>query len=147
MGDPPATHVALPDLPATEALGAHLAASLRPGDVVLLNGPYGAGKTALARAIIRALVADPAHEVTSPSYQIVQIYEGAGCPIAHYDLCRLGAVRDLDELGWEEALEGIVLVEWPELIRPFLDRGVREVTMALGPAGQRQATLTGWPDA
>ena len=79
----------LPDLAATEALGARIAGSLRTGDAVLLDGPLGAGKSALARALLRALLADPALEVPSPSYTLVQAYPSPLGPVHHFDLWRL----------------------------------------------------------
>ncbi len=79
-----APRLLLPDLRATEALGARLAALLRPGDAVLLDGPLGAGKSALARALIRAAADEPALEVPSPSYTLVQEYDtrSARCAIS-----------------------------------------------------------------
>ncbi len=91
----------LPDLAATEALGRNIAARLRPGDAVLLDGPLGAGKTALARAMLRALCADPALEVPSPSYTLVQSYEAPGVTVHHFDLWRLDGPDAVVELGWE----------------------------------------------
>jgi tRNA A37 threonylcarbamoyladenosine biosynthesis protein TsaE len=80
----------LPDDDATAAFGTALAAELRAGDIVLLEGDLGAGKTALARAIIRALAAEPALEVPSPTFALVQPYETARGPVLHADLYRLG---------------------------------------------------------
>ena len=105
----------LHDLAATETLAQRLARLARPGDALLLSGPLGAGKSALARAFLRALLGDPALEVPSPSYTLVQSYAVPGGGQAHhFDLYRLGGAEEVLELGWEEALEGIVLVEWPE---------------------------------
>ncbi len=79
----------LPDLSATERLADRIAAMVRPGDAVLLDGPLGAGKSALARALIRAAAADPALEVPSPSYTLVQEYDTPAGRISHFDLWRL----------------------------------------------------------
>jgi len=102
-----------PDEAATEALAAKLAARARPGDILLLSGPLGAGKTAFARAFIRARAADPTLEIPSPSFTLVQTYD-LPTPIWHYDLWRLTGPAALDELAWDEAQSGIVLVEWPD---------------------------------
>lgn len=103
----------LADEAATEALGARIAASLRPGDVITLSGPLGAGKTALARAVLRA--AGHAGEVPSPTFAIVQPYDEIDPPIWHCDLYRLDEPEELDELGLDSVLfDGALLVEWPE---------------------------------
>jgi tRNA threonylcarbamoyl adenosine modification protein YjeE len=103
----------LPDLGATERLGARIASQLRPGDLVALSGDLGAGKTTLARAILTSL--GVAENVPSPTFTLVQNYQTPALTISHYDLYRLKSSGELDELGLEEALElGAALIEWPE---------------------------------
>ena len=102
----------LPDDAATARFGAALAASLKPGDVVSLAGDLGAGKTALARAIIRALASDPALDVPSPTFAIIQPYDTPKGPVLHADLYRLADAAEADELGLLDDPEAIVLVEW-----------------------------------
>jgi len=106
--------VHLPDLAATDRLGAVLAQCLQPGDLVTLTGDLGAGKTALARAIVRSLCADPALDVPSPSFALLQPYDGVKSPIIHADLYRLADAREIDELGLLDDPKAIVLVEWAE---------------------------------
>lgn len=104
----------LPDEAATTQLGEDLAMAVRPGDVFLLDGDLGAGKSTLARGLIRALAADPAHEVPSPTFTLVQSYD---TPVAvhHFDLYRLSSPEELEELGFDEAVSsGVALVEWAE---------------------------------
>jgi len=105
--------LSLPDLAATAALGARIAARLAPGDLVALSGELGAGKTTLARAILAALGVTEA--VPSPTFTLVQSYETPGMTVNHYDLYRIARAAEMDELGMDEALEdGAALVEWPE---------------------------------
>ena len=104
----------LADDAATAALGAQLATELKPGALVLLSGGLGAGKTALARAMVRALSGDPALDVPSPSFALVQPYAASGVPLLHADLYRLRDPRETDELGLFDRPDAIVLVEWPE---------------------------------
>lgn len=104
----------LADERATTRLGEDLALALKSGDVLALKGDLGAGKTTLARAIIRALANDTELDVPSPTFTLVQSYE-ARIPVQHFDLYRLNSADELDELGFEEATRaGVAIVEWPE---------------------------------
>ena len=104
----------LDDEAATVRLGEAIASVLRAGDAVLLSGTLGAGKSTLARALIRALTS-PHEEVPSPTFTLVQTYEAVAFTIAHFDLYRLQGADEVFELGLDEALdEGAVLIEWPQ---------------------------------
>lgn len=108
-------NVDLPDLAATQAFGARIAARLRVGDVVALSGGLGAGKTTLARAIIAAL--GHAGEVPSPSFAIIECYDppAVRLPLVHADFYRLKRPEETAEIGLDDYREGAVLVaEWPE---------------------------------
>lgn len=106
--------LALPDPEATDALGQRLAGLARPGDVVLLEGPIGAGKSSLARAFIRARLGE-GEEVPSPTFTLVQVYDDHGTEIWHADLYRLSHPDEVWELGLDEAFRtAICLVEWPD---------------------------------
>ena len=112
---------ALPDAPATEAFGASLAGLLRPGDLLLLEGPLGAGKTTLVRGLVAALGGD-AGEVCSPTFVLLETYEvrtGEIARLHHADLYRLRGrpMAPWDEVGLGDALDdagAVTAVEWPE---------------------------------
>jgi tRNA threonylcarbamoyladenosine biosynthesis protein TsaE len=139
-----ALRLILPDACATEALGARIAAMLRPGDAVLLDGPLGAGKSVLARSLIRAMTGYPALDVPSPSYTLVQEYDTPAGRLHHFDLWRLDGPGGVVELGWDEAREGIVIVEWSNRLGPL--RPPDALSVALAPEGEdaRAAVLSGW---
>ncbi|MGY6634090.1 MAG: tRNA (adenosine(37)-N6)-threonylcarbamoyltransferase complex ATPase subunit type 1 TsaE [Alkalilacustris sp.] len=113
-----ATTLLLASPEATEAVARRLAGAVRGGDVLLLEGPIGAGKTHFARALIGALhdaAGEPREDVPSPSYTLVQSYMAGALEVWHADLYRLGSTSELEELGLEAALgRALVLVEWPE---------------------------------
>jgi tRNA threonylcarbamoyladenosine biosynthesis protein TsaE len=142
LAPPDSTTLALPTLAATEALAGRLAPLLRSGDVVLLQGPLGAGKTAFARALLRALTGDPALDVPSPSFTLVQTYETPAGPVHHYDLWRIDRVDDLAELGLEEAVRDIALIEWPERLGDTPLEALT-ITLSIGPEDSRYAILSG----
>ena len=96
----------------TASAGGALARAARPGDVITLSGPLGAGKTALARGFIAAL--GHGGEVPSPSFAIVQPYEDLDPAVWHVDLYRIEDMSEIDELGLDAAADAVLLVEWPE---------------------------------
>ena len=126
----------LPDDDATAALGARLAAQLKPGDLVLLEGGLGAGKTALARTIIRTLVGDPTLDVPSPSFALVQPYEANGILLLHADLYRIGSPREMDELGLFDDPRAIVLVEWAERVPELASHAAMTIDLDVSADGQ-----------
>jgi len=128
--------VFLSDDGATAALGQQLARELKPGDLVLLSGELGAGKTTLARALIRERVGDAGMEVPSPSFALVQPYEVAGQVILHADLYRIADPREVDELGLFDSPDAIVLVEWPERDPELMSRDAMVVTLSVPPDGK-----------
>lgn len=97
----------------TRALGVRLAAELRAGDVILLEGPLGAGKSELARGIAQGM--GVRETVTSPTFTILNVYSGERLPLYHFDWYRLESAEELYEMGMDEYLggDGVALVEWP----------------------------------
>lgn len=127
----------LKDEAATARLGAAIAARLRAGEAVCLSGPLGAGKSTLARAMIRALTM-PDEEVPSPTFTLAQFYEGPRLKIAHFDLYRLTSPDEAYEIGLDEALEdGAAAIEWPERLQGRLPPDRLDVEIALAGSGRR----------
>jgi tRNA threonylcarbamoyladenosine biosynthesis protein TsaE len=133
--------VVLADEAATQGLGAAVARALRPGEAVCLSGPLGAGKSVLARALVRALTT-PQEEVPSPTFTLVQFYDGYGLSVAHFDLYRLASPDEAYEIGLDEALDhGAAVIEWPERLEGRLPPDRLDIEIALeGEA--RRARLT-----
>jgi len=126
----------LADETATRALGAALAPVLRGGDILRLEGDLGAGKSTLARGLIAALTG--ARDAPSPTFTLVETYDGPDFALWHFDLYRLEAPEDVWELGLEDALDGgLALIEWPERIAGLLPDGA--LTVQLEVAGAARA--------
>ncbi len=111
-------HFTLGTLEDTQLLARRMAAHARPGDVIALQGDLGAGKTEFARAFIRALAGVPL-EVASPTFTLLQTYPTPQGEVWHYDLYRVEDPMALRELGLDEALRHIVLIEWPEKLAGY----------------------------
>ncbi|MGN8895752.1 tRNA (adenosine(37)-N6)-threonylcarbamoyltransferase complex ATPase subunit type 1 TsaE [Flavonifractor sp. HCP28S3_F3] len=132
----------------TEQLGADLAAQLSPGDIIAFTGDLGAGKTAFTRGLARGLGVQ--ERVTSPTFTIVNEYEGGRLPLFHFDMYRLGSSDELFDIGWEDYLArgGVCAVEWSEIIDDALEGHVIRVDIRRGADdNQRLITITGGPDA
>ena len=132
----------------TEALGARIAAGLRLGTAVALEGDLGAGKTVLARAILRALGVE--EDVPSPTFTLVQSYETPTLAVRHYDLYRIENASEMEELGLEEALDqGAALIEWPERAPSYIPEDALHVRLEIDGENSRRATMRGprrWAD-
>jgi tRNA threonylcarbamoyladenosine biosynthesis protein TsaE len=136
--------LALPDLAATHALAARIAALARPGDAILLEGPLGAGKSEFARAFLRAITASPTLEVPSPTFTLVQTYDSARCPVHHFDLWRLDGPSALAELGWDDMEADIRLVEWPDRLGPLAPPDSLTIRLTHTGPESRDSELVGW---
>jgi hypothetical protein len=126
--------VVLPNEKALHHLVTDVAVALEPGDMVTLSGDLGAGKTTFARALIRRLAGDPAIEVPSPSFTLMQTYELPRFPLVHADLYRLSDASELDELGFDDLPTGaVVLLEWPDRAAGSLPPDRLEIAFTLAP--------------
>lgn len=135
----------LPAAADTEALGRRLAARAVPGDVILLEGPIGAGKSCLARAFIRARLGE-AEEVPSPTFTLVQVYEDDSTEIWHADLYRLTHPDEIWELGLDQAFEtAICLVEWPDRLGSHLPPEAMTIRLEAKGEGRRAVVTGGRP--
>jgi hypothetical protein len=127
--------IALVDEAATATLARQLASFVRPGDFIALSGDLGAGKTALVRAVLRALADDPGLEAPSPTFTLMQVYDGPGFPVVHADFYRLRGDDELAQIGWDEAIDGAVtMVEWPERAPSALPADRLEIALHFDPA-------------
>ena len=138
----------LPDERATERLAEDIAAVLKPGDLVALSGGLGAGKTTFARGLIRTLAGDPSLEVQSPTFPLRIDHALSRIHVTHADLYRVRDVRELEELGLEEAVaDGALVVEWPERLPPDISPDSLGIVLEIAGSG-RSAKITGtgtWP--
>ena len=126
----------------TASIGRELAQSLAAGDVVLLHGDLGAGKTALVRGLAQGLGVDP-DEVSSPTFTLVQEYRGGRLPLFHVDLYRLNDPREIDDLGLDEIAEdGVLAIEWAER-HPRPPRGVVRVRLEHAGGDERRIVIEG----
>jgi tRNA threonylcarbamoyladenosine biosynthesis protein TsaE len=121
----------------TTRFGAAVAAALRRGEAVCLTGPLGAGKSVLARGLIRQL-APETDEAPSPTYTLVQFYKGARLSVAHFDLFRLERADEAFELGLDEALhDGAAVIEWAEKLGRHLPRNRLDIQIEIEGASRR----------
>lgn len=137
----PGTMVELPDPERTRALGAAIAASCQPGDLVVLTGPLGAGKTVLAQGIGSGLgVVEP---VVSPTFVISRIYRSGRLPLVHVDAYRLGSMAEVDDLDLDTDLtDAVLVVEWGEGLVEQLAESHLLLRIRRGDGDSRSAELT-----
>ena len=139
----------LADLAATAALAGRVARAARPGDFVGLAGPLGAGKTTFARLFLEARASQagvPApEEVPSPTFTLVQVYEIGPDEFWHFDLYRIAGPAECVELGFEDALDGgIVLAEWPERLGPLVPGDRLALDFRVDAGEVRMVRMTGF---
>ncbi|CUH38822.1 ADP-binding protein [Jannaschia seosinensis] len=151
MSDADLLRIALPDLAATARFAERLAPLLRGGDVLLLRGPVGAGKSAFARALIGALRSRaglPPEDVPSPTFTLVQTYDTGPFETWHADLYRLSDPSEIIELGLDAAFgTALCLVEWPDRLGQDAPNDALTLTLEVMEDDARRATLAGPQDA
>ncbi len=113
----------------TFALGVKIGSEAKPGEVYSIIGDLGAGKTALTKGVAAGLGID--EPVSSPTFTIVQVYEGGRLPLYHFDVYRIGDVEEMEEIGYEDYLYsgGVTLIEWADLIRDILPPEYQEIRL------------------
>jgi tRNA threonylcarbamoyl adenosine modification protein YjeE len=140
--------VVVPNEEALHRLVTDIAIALEPGDMVTLSGDLGAGKTTLARALIRHLAGDPTIEVPSPSFTLIQTYDLPRFPVVHADLYRVSGAAELAELGFEDLpADAVTLLEWPDRAAGVLPPDRLDIAITLAPElglGHRKLAITGY---
>jgi tRNA threonylcarbamoyladenosine biosynthesis protein TsaE len=129
---------------ATAALGERLGSLLVPGDFIALVGELGAGKTQFAKGVAAGLQVDPGTPVTSPTYTILNIYQGR-IPLYHFDLYRLQGPEEVEELGFEEYFygQGACIVEWAERLAGETPEQLLTVTLSHAGDDNREVCFSG----
>ena len=128
----------------TEQLGERLGAALKPGSVIAYTGDLGAGKTAFTRGLAKGLQVP--ERVTSPTFNIVNEYQGGRLPLFHFDMYRLGGADELFDIGWEDYLarDGVCAVEWSENVEEALEEGTIRIDIRRGENdNQRRISIEG----
>jgi tRNA threonylcarbamoyl adenosine modification protein YjeE len=139
--------IALQDQAASEAFAQGLAMFVKPGDLILMQGDLGAGKTTMARALIRTLAGDSELEVPSPTFTLVQPYDCGELTVSHMDFYRLEDEAEIDELGLDEALDaGVAIVEWPERAGAALPPGGLRIQLSEQGQGRAAVLSSDQPD-
>ena len=134
----------LSSLERTEEFGRTLGGIVEPGDIITLDGPLGAGKTALTQAIARGLGVDPRIYVTSPTFSLLHEYQGR-IPLYHMDFYRLAGEDDIESLGFSEYFygNGLTVIEWPERLGSLMPSERLHVELVISGETSRTANLTG----
>lgn len=142
MADKQAARLTLAGLAQTQAFGRQLGRLARPGDIILLTGDLGAGKTTLTQAIGTGLEVPDHCYITSPTFSLLHEYPGR-IPLYHMDLYRLAGEEEIEELGFEEYIygHGLTVIEWPERLGDLTPRDYLEIQLASPSPETRELTL------
>lgn len=142
MANKKSSHITLADLDDTRAFGHHIGTVAQPGDIILLTGDLGAGKTTLTQAIGKGLQVAPSCYITSPTFSLLHEYPGR-IPLYHMDLYRLAGEEEIEELGFEEYIygQGLTVIEWPERLGDLTPTDYLELKLLSPTPETRQITL------
>ncbi|MDR9501783.1 MAG: tRNA (adenosine(37)-N6)-threonylcarbamoyltransferase complex ATPase subunit type 1 TsaE [Desulfurivibrionaceae bacterium] len=144
MADKESVQLRLADLAQTRAFGYHIGTVAQAGDIILLSGDLGAGKTTLTQAIARGLQVPAGCYITSPTFSLLHEYPGR-IPLYHMDLYRLAGEEEIEELGFEEYIygQGLTVIEWPERLGDLTPRSCLEIELLSPTPQSREIILTG----
>ena len=132
------------DAAATMAVGRRLAGLVRPGDVIAVSGPLGAGKTTLAAGFAEGLGID--EPITSPSFVLMRSYDSGFTPLVHVDAYRLSSIGEFEDLdALDEGVDGVVFIEWGEAVAAAIPEGYLRVVMEVDPRDESARTITFHP--
>lgn len=145
MANKQSTQVTLANLQETMTFGQHIGTVAQAGDIILLNGDLGAGKTTLTQAIGKGLQVPANCYITSPTYSLLHEYPGR-IPLYHMDLYRLSGEEEIEELGFEEYIygQGLTIIEWPERLGDLTPRDYLEIVLTSPTPESREITLTAY---
>ncbi|MEN8256891.1 MAG: tRNA (adenosine(37)-N6)-threonylcarbamoyltransferase complex ATPase subunit type 1 TsaE [Thermodesulfobacteriota bacterium] len=143
MADKESFQITLANLEQTIAFGCHIGTVAQAGDIILLNGDLGAGKTTLTQAIGKGLDVKPSCYITSPTFSLLHEYPGR-LPLYHMDLYRLAGEEEIEELGFEEYIygQGLTVIEWPERLGDLMPSNYLEIEIIAPTPDSRVFTLT-----
>lgn len=132
------------DLAVLSSIARDIAQNLKPQNIICLYGELGSGKTTLTQLIIKHLIPNNSQEITSPTFNLVNVYDSPMGKIWHFDLYRINKPTELYELGYEEAFAiGISIIEWPQIIEPFLPQeGVTKVFIEYSKTNDSKRDIT-----
>lgn len=114
----------------TFALGQQIGEAAVPGEVYTLTGDLGVGKTVFTQGVAKGLGIREA--VNSPTFTILQVYEGGRLPFYHFDVYRIGCAEEMEEIGYEDYFygDGVCFIEWADLIEEILPKNCRKITIS-----------------
>lgn len=145
MTDKQSARITLANLQETMTFGYHIGTMAQTGDIILLTGDLGAGKTTLTQAIGKGLQVPENCYITSPTYSLLHEYPGR-IPLYHMDLYRLSGEEEIEELGFDEYIygQGLTIIEWPERLGDLTPQDYLEIAITSPIPENREITITAY---